>query len=159
MTGLDTRQLKVEIVRPALQALGLWSRAAENLVTGTALVESRAAYLRQVGGGPALGLWQMEPATHDDCWKNWLCAPARSRQATALRQMIGSLNPSAELMISNLLYAAGVARIRYQRVATPLPDATDAAGLSQYHKDFYNTPQGAADPLANVAFFSEAIAA
>lgn len=159
MTGLDTRQLKTEIVRPALQSIGLWSPAAENLLTGTALAESRAVYLRQVGGGPALGLWQMEPATHDDCWNNWLCSPGRSRQATALRQMIGYLNPSAGLMVSNLLYAAGVARVRYQRVRDPLPGATDAAGLSQYHKDFYNTLEGAADPTANVAFFAEAIAA
>ncbi|MEJ5142785.1 hypothetical protein [Gluconobacter albidus] len=159
MTGLDTRQLKLEIVRPALQAIGLWSPSAENLTTGTALAESRAVYLRQVGGGPAVGLWQMEPVTHDDCWENWLCAPGRSRQATALRQMIGYLSPSAGLMIGNLLYAAGMARIRYQRIPAPLPGATDAAGLSQYHKAHYNTAKGAADPVANVAFFAEAIAA
>ncbi|MCP1275049.1 hypothetical protein NKW43_15435 [Gluconobacter albidus] len=159
MTGLDLRQLKMEVVRPALQTVGLWSPSAENLVTGTALAESRVVYLRQVGGGPALGLWQMEPATHDDCWKNWLCTPGRSRQATALRQMIGCLEPSADLMVWNLKYAAGMARIQYQRVPAPLPRATDAAGLSQYHKDFYNTPGGAADPSANVVFFSEAISA
>ena len=158
MTGLDTRQLKIEIVRPALQAIGLWSLSAENLTTGTALAESRAVYLRQVGGGPALGLWQMEPATHDDCWNNWLCAPGRSRQSTALRQIIGHLKPSARLMIGNLLYAAGMARVRYQRVPAALPGATDAAGLSQYHKDFYNTAQGSADPVATVAFFAEAVA-
>lgn len=159
MIGLDVRQLKYEIVRPTLIALDLWSPAAENLLTGTALAESRAVYLRQVGGGPALGLWQMEPDTHDDCWNNWLCAPGRSRQATALRQIIGHLNPSAGLMIGNLLYAAGMARVRYQRVPASLPGATDAAGLSQYHKDFYNTALGAGDATANVAFFAEAIAA
>lgn len=65
--GLDVGQLKHLIVAPALAALGLGGDSAVNLVTGTALAESRAAYVRQLGGGPALGLWQMGPATHDDC--------------------------------------------------------------------------------------------
>src|SRR5258708_26545125 len=26
----------------------------------------------QLGGGPAVGLFQMEPTTHDDCWTNFL---------------------------------------------------------------------------------------
>ena len=40
--------------------------------SGTAAVESRmGTYLRQIGG-PALGIWQVEPATHLDCWDNWL---------------------------------------------------------------------------------------
>ncbi|MBR0560029.1 hypothetical protein [Neokomagataea anthophila] len=159
MMGLDVRQLKVDIVRPALSALGLWSSAAENLLVGTALAESRAVYVRQVGGGPALGLWQMEPATHDDCWLNFLNFPAQSRFATAVLAMIArDINP-VEQLVCNLRYACAMARVRYYRAQEPLPAATDAAGLSLYHKHHYNTAQGAANPQANVAFFAEAIAA
>ncbi|KXV18208.1 hypothetical protein [Gluconobacter oxydans] len=159
MSGLDVRQLKYEIVRPTLIALGLWSSAAENLLTGTALAESRAAYVRQVGGGPAVGLWQMEPATHDDCWTNFLNFPAQSRLATVCTRMRApDLSASAQL-VTNLRYACAMARIRFYRARDALPASTDAAGLSVYHKLHYNTAQGAADPVANVAFFAEAIAA
>lgn len=159
MTGLDVRQLKYEIVRPTLISMGLWSAAAENLLTGTALAESRAAYVKQVGGGPALGLWQMEPATHDDCWINFLRFPAQSRLATKLQAMLAPDLTRQQQLITNLRYACAMARIRFYRVRDALPVATDAAGLSAYHKAHYNTEQGAADPVANVAFFAEAIAA
>lgn len=53
------------VVRPVLRVMSAWSQPAEDLVMGTAAQESRLTYLRQLGGGPALGLWQMEPATHD----------------------------------------------------------------------------------------------
>ena len=49
--GLDLQQLRVDIVRRSLTHIGLWSQAAENLVLGTALTESRARYLRQLGTG------------------------------------------------------------------------------------------------------------
>ena len=159
MSGLNTRQLKTLIVTPTLQTLGLASPAAINLVTGTALAESRAAYLRQVGGGPALGLWQMEPATHDDCWTNFLDFPAQSRLATVCHRMrAADLDATAQL-VTNLRYACAMARIRFYRASKALPPATDAAGLSAYHKAYYNTTLGAADAAANVAFFAEAIAA
>lgn len=159
MTGLDVRQLKTEIVRPTLFAIDLWSLAAENLLTGTALAETRAAYVRQVGGGPALGLWQMEPATHDDCWQNFLRFPAQSRFATDIRAMLGGDISQVEQLVCNLRYACAMARIRYYRAQEPLPHATDATGLSAYHKAHYNTALGTADPTANVVFFAEAIAA
>jgi len=159
MTGLDVRQLKYEIVRPTLIALGLWSSAAENLLTGTALAESRAAYVRQVGGGPAVGLWQMEPATHDDCWKNFLNFPEQSHLAAICTRMLAPDLSAAAQLTTNLRYACAMARIRFYRASEALPPATDAAGLSAYHKAYYNTSLGAADAAANVAFFAKAIAA
>lgn len=159
MSGLNLTQLKNEIVRPTLDYLGLGGDAAVNLLTGTALAESDATYLRQIGGGPALGLWQMEPATHDDCWANFLRFPAQSRLATKLEAMLAPDLPRRQQLITNLRYACAMARIRFYRMRDALPAATDAAGLSAYHKVHYNTTQGAADPIANVAFFAEAIAA
>ena len=159
MSGLDTRQLKTLIVTPTLQALHLASPAAINLVTGTALAETRAAYVRQIGGGPALGLWQMEPATHDDCWTNFLNFPAQSHLATVCTRMRAPDLAATAQLVTNFRYACAMARIRFYRVREALPASTDAAGLSAYHKVHYNTAQGAADPAANVAFFAEAIAA
>ena len=44
------------VIRPALSKINLWSPSAEELVLGTAIVESGLTYLRQWGDGPALGL-------------------------------------------------------------------------------------------------------
>lgn len=159
MSGLNLTQLKKEIVRPTLDYLGLGGDAAVNLLTGTALAESDATYLRQIGGGPALGLWQMEPATHDDCWANFLRFPAQSRLATKLEAMLAPDLPRQQQLITNLRYACAMARIRFYRVRERLPAADDAAGMSQYHKRWYNSPLGAANALGNIPDFKAAIAA
>lgn len=78
MTGLNLSQFKSLIVRPALAGARLGGEAAVNLLTGTCLVESGLSWLEQIKG-PALGIAQMEPATHDDCWVNYL----RYQQDTA----------------------------------------------------------------------------
>lgn len=43
-----------------------------NQIYGTALVESNNKNVRQYGGGPALGYFQMEPATRKDIFTNYL---------------------------------------------------------------------------------------
>ena len=65
-------QMLALVIRPALEKLSLWSLSAEELVLGTAIVESGLTYLKQHGDGPALGLWQVEPATHDELYTNFL---------------------------------------------------------------------------------------
>ncbi|MFT8541652.1 hypothetical protein [Acetobacter sp.] len=159
MPGLDLAQFKALLVSPVLEQLELGGNAAVNLLTGTALVESGLVWLRQNGGGPALGLWQMEPATHDDIWRNFL--RFRPDLTSALRQVggAGAGVGSAELLVSNLAYACAMARIAYVRAPAQLPVATDSAGLSAYHKQFYNTLLGAADAQQNAALFARAIGA
>jgi len=158
-SGIDPKQLKHEIVIPTLTALGLAQPAAINLLTGTALVESAGVYLRQIGGGPALGLWQMEPATHDDCWVNFLNFPKQAAIRDTIEGMTAEAPSRCLQLIGNLRYACALARIRYYRVPEELPAAEDAVGLSAYHKKHYNTAQGAADALTNEAVFARAISA
>ncbi|MCE2576012.1 hypothetical protein [Komagataeibacter sp. FNDCR2] len=154
-TGLDVGQLKREIVLPTLQAIALDGPAAVNLLTGIALAESRAAYLRQFNG-PALGLWQMEPATHEDCWNNFLHATAQAALTPRIRTLL-SPEPRLRQLVSNLRYACAMARVQVFRAPAPLPPATDAAALSAYHKQFYNTALGAANAGANRTLFQAAI--
>jgi hypothetical protein len=140
--GIDTDQLRVEIVRPVLQYIGLHSVTAENLVLGTALVESHGGFLRQVGGGPALGLWQMEPRTHDDIWENYLdFHPVLSSRVGELFTAAPLTADSLEL-IGNLYYGAAMCRVHYRRVPAALPD-NSPHGLASYWKRYYNTPLGA----------------
>ncbi len=130
-----------EVVAPALTALDLDGPAARELLLGTALQESRLRNIPQAGG-PALGYFQMEPATHDDIWENFLAyRPDLAARVTAL---LPDGAPLPSDLLSYPLYAAAMARLLYARVAAPLPAAGDIAAQAAYYKRWYNTPEGAA---------------
>lgn len=138
---MDLEQLRELVIRPTLKHLGLWSLAAENLVLGTALVESKAEYLHQVRG-PALGIFQMEPATHDDIWENFL----KFRKDLALKvtelTTPAAITHGANEMVGNLYYATAMCRILYRRVREELPHEKDADGMARFYKRYYNTELG-----------------
>lgn len=141
---IDPRQFRELVIRPVLQASGLWSPAAENLLLGTALVESGLSWLKQRNDGPALGVYQMEPPTHDDLWLNLLRYKRDLRQKAVL--WATSANPSPEEMIGNLNYATIIARLHYLRDPAPLPAADDVVGMARYYKRVWNTDLGKATP-------------
>lgn len=136
---LDVVQFKKYVIQPALKAIGSYSPAAEELVLGTALQESRLQYLRQLGNGPARGVFQMEPATHDDIWKNYLkYKPDLAADVMALAHVRHS-----ESLTTDLLYAAAMCRIHYLRAPAALPEQGDYEGQAAYWKEYYNTYLGA----------------
>lgn len=140
------------IVRPVLQRLDRWSPAAENLLVGTAAMESGLRRLRQIGGGPGRGVYQIEPATHKDVWDNFLAF--RAGLAGEVRALASQrwfdLEPDRELD-GNLFYATAIVRVIYLRAQPPLPHPDDVMGLAQYWKAFYNTVEGAGHPADFVA--------
>ena len=132
-----------QIVHEANITIGLCSPAADDLVLGTGAQESHYQFVRQLGGGPALGYWQMEPATHDDCWESYLRYPVRYNLATKIKSLLNGDPPVANAMVTNPHYAAAMCRIRYLRVHEPLPNYGDVHAYAAYWKQFYNTPLGA----------------
>ncbi len=139
--SLDLRQVRANVIRPALQACGLWSEAAELLVFGTGVQESGFRYLVQIGGGPGRGFWQMEPATDDDIHETYLAYRAGLRglvEATMVPK-----TPRAEQLVWNLGYATVMCRIHYLRDPAPLPAADDLDAMGALWKRRYNTPSGA----------------
>ncbi len=140
---IDIDQFKEYVIDPTLETLGLYSVAASELLLGTAIQESRLTYLKQLGGGPALGVFQMEPATHDDLWENYL------KYHGDLAALVEDLThrgwqATARDMIRNLAYAVAMCRVHYLRVPEALPDAGDIEGHARYYKQYYNTPLGKA---------------
>ena len=123
------------------------------LLLGTAMVESNLTELQQGGNGPAMGLWQCEPATHDDCWVNYLAY--RPSMHGAFREL-AVFDPSPAQMRWNLVYACAMARLVYWRAREALPDL-DAYALAGYHKRHYNTELGATDVDHSVEHFRKAI--
>ena len=137
---MDPVVFRDTIVKPALMSMNRWSDAAEMLVMGTAAQESHLYYTRQIGGGPALGYFQMEPATHDDCWTNYINYRASLRSLImGIRTATGT--PSAAEMETDHKYAAAMCRVRYMRVAASIPLVP--RDMAAYWKQNYNTPLGA----------------
>lgn len=158
MPGVNLSQLNRYVVQPVLDAFGApWnSQAALILLLGTAVHESdAAAYLAQTDGGPALGAWQMEPFTHDDCWQNFLNYQPGLAASVRQFQVQGA---GAEQMAYNMAYACAMARVKYMRAQPPLPAADDFEGMAAYYKQFYNSDLGAAvlDPALVACFAASA---
>lgn len=137
--SIDVGQFREMVVRPVLQDLWSYTRAAEELLVGTALVESDLRYLRQLNGGPALGVYQMEPATHNDIVRNFLRYREPLRQGV-LRWSAGVFEVSQ--LAWNLAYATAMARVHYIRVREELPLHDDVPALAAYWKQWYNTRLG-----------------
>jgi len=150
MQGIDPKHLRTYVIRPALEAIGLQSEAAEELLLGTALQESLGGvFLHQGNNGPAVGIFQMEPRTHDDLWANYL-----AYRPLLLAKMQSLLMPGMtkqDQLAGNLFYAAAMARVLYLRAPDPLPQAGDIAAQAAFYKRWYNSPGGAATTDAYLA--------
>ena len=137
---LSVTHLQDWVIAPALDKLNLWSRSAEELVLGTAIVESGLTYIRQWGDGPALGLWQVEPSTQNDLYTNFLhYRPELGGKLIELRAAGLSLD---ENLATNLMYGAAVCRLCYYCKSEPPPEAGDLEGQGEYWQTHYNTPLG-----------------
>jgi hypothetical protein len=157
--SLDPGQLLKYVVRPSLQALGLPGGVlAEKLVLGTACQESHLQYLHQLGKGPALSLWQIEPVTAMDT--------LRRAPTTALDRLEGMvpgvlplqsrgtlLGPLIDQLPGNLYFGAAMCRLVYYMKpfsGWALPAyISDRLRTSEMDwcagiwKRWYNTPKGA----------------
>lgn len=145
---INKTQLRT-VVREVLTVLNLHSQSAEDLILGTIAQESQfGTYLYQLGNGPALGICQMEPATHNDIWNNYLkykpdvANLVRSYALTSGPFATSNSFPSAKQMVGNLYYAIAMCRIHYLRIKAPLPQAGDINGYAAYWKKYYNTVLG-----------------
>lgn len=157
---MNPAQVREYVVRPALQRVGLWTPAAEQLVFGTGLVESEYKWLDQTtpGPGPAYGPWQMEERTHDDIWANYLAYQTDLNDALVRMAGFGIVTkPPVIALHGNLFYGAAMCRVYYRRVKAALPAAGDAAGMAAYWKVHYNTAQGAGTIDRAIPYFRQAV--
>ena len=149
---LNPAHVRALVVRPTLEAMEMWSPAAEELLMGTAMQESHLRHLHQLGAGPAVGLYQMEPATaHDIVHRYLLTRSGIEARFESAFQVVNShdidwrevaIEAVAMKLISDLRFATAMCRMRYFMVPAPLPAADDVPGLAAYWKRHYNTPAG-----------------
>jgi type VI secretion system secreted protein VgrG len=150
---IDFNQFKEHVVVPTLEYLDSeipYSEEAVDLLMMTCAHESRGGkYLRQkgmTGIEGAFGVYQMEMATHDDIYQNFL--HFRKGLIFKIDDLCGTdgVIPQFDLT-TNLAYATAMARVHYWRVAEALPskdDTTYLDKLGDYAKAYYNTHLGKA---------------
>jgi len=148
--------IRTNIIRPALEAIGEWSPEAEELIYGTGQQESRYKHRRQliknkegklVPRGRARGYFQMEPATFRD-HVDWMMGRGhyqgerpRTKYLEGIRKLNGGKDPTLDDVQLNDKVAAAMARIHYKRRPGAIPK--DTLGQAQYWKKHYNTYLGA----------------
>jgi hypothetical protein len=127
--------------------MGMWSESAENLLMGTAAQESHLGhYIKQVGKGPALGIYQCEPATHQDVY-NYLRNNEFRLFGNALPHKLRPIGlVDHNRLVYDLRYATMICRLHYYRAPKALPEADDIEGMASYWKRFYNSSLGKGKP-------------
>lgn len=155
-------QLRDLIAHPVLQFLDgaqcaiPFRTEALQLLMGTAMQESQCGtYLHQLNG-PALGVWQMEPATEKDIWTNFLDFHPSMRMAVS-KLIVPGTDRTGQL-VGNLYYGAAMARVRYARAPEPLPAPGDIAAQAAYYVKNYNAG-GAATVAEYMANWEKLVAA
>lgn len=143
MTSNELRNLIEEVLRqlatlPSYPSIN--RKEAVELLMGTCAQESHLGkYRKQIGGGPALGIYQMEPATFDDIVENYLSfnpsLKSKIMEASGVREL------KAGDLVNNDKLSTCMARVHYLRVKEAIPSSLD--GQARYWKKYYNTPLGA----------------
>jgi hypothetical protein len=150
---LDQKQLRSLIIQPVLHAMSLYSIEAEDLLVGTCAEETGGTFLIQkTDEDPylsmkqntfALGIYQMEPRTHNDIWKNYM--PSHPKIVNDLMQVcMFSKKPDSSMLVYNLYYATAMARVFYLRCNEPIPATLELQSI--YYKTYWNTSEGKSTP-------------
>tara|TARA_B100001250_G_scaffold414497_1_gene453257 strand:+ start:1390 stop:1857 length:468 start_codon:yes stop_codon:yes gene_type:complete len=132
-----------EIVEYALYKIDSYSDDALAMVVRTGMAESGYRALKGYGdGNPAIGFFQIEPATLHDMIDNYI--KYRSHYEIALIDLGMKLNKE-DLLISvksNIAVQAALCRLHYRRDRHAIPSWDDLESQGKYWKRVYNTNEG-----------------
>lgn len=136
------------IIKPSLAQLALIkpkadSPASRQFMLAVAAIESRCGeYFKQLGNGPALGIWQVEPATSDDVYYNYLAN--RQDLLKCIESMkVEIWQTGVQQHIVSPMYNCAIARMCVYRQADPMPDFGDRDAMWSLYKKYFNSSKGA----------------
>ena len=120
------------------------------LMVGTVAAESGFVTRYQIGGGPARGIFQIEPATSRDNYENYLRFAKQKQRYRKLMQICFDLGsapffvPSDEniehLLTVNDTFSTIHARIKYLRDPHAIPQKLKP--IAEYYTRVFNTAEG-----------------
>lgn len=112
--GICGTELLEFIIRPTLRRLGVFAPAAENLLLGTAAVQSNMGFY--LSGAQGIGVFGIDPDSHQAVWDEYLAfnedLASEIRGFASQHEFLKA--PHAELAC-NLRYATAIAWMMYQR--------------------------------------------
>ena len=129
-----------DIIEWSLKKMDLYSKDAADLVYKTGNAETSYKHLKQMGDGPALGFWQVEPATLIDTIDNYV--KYRPKLEKGLISLGYDRRDIEMRVMSNIALQVAFCRLKYRRDKYPLPKANDLQGQAECWKRVYNTHLG-----------------
>ena len=131
-----------EIVEYSLYKIDSYSDDALALVVRTGMAESGYRALKGYGeGNPAIGFWQIEPATLNDMITNYIHYRSHYKKNLISLGMNFEKDTIMSVM-SNMAVQAALCRLHYRRDKDPIPSWDDLEGQASYWKQVYNTVKG-----------------
>ena len=116
-------------IAETLNEMNRYSPEAVELLFMIAAHESKLGkYRRQIGGGPALGIYQIEPVTHDSIWDNCDSIYMLAKQMNIVRNV--------DALVNDDRYSTFVARCYLLMDKKPLPKTPEA--MAKYCKSYWN---------------------
>tara|TARA_R100001082_G_C4358750_1_gene158246 strand:- start:504 stop:947 length:444 start_codon:yes stop_codon:yes gene_type:complete len=129
-----------QIIDWTLHELDMHSDDAVELIYRTGMAETKYKHLIQMGGGPAVGFFQCEPATMHDIIENY--ASYRPNIMTKL-YALGYDEKDAEMrMMGSIPLQVAFCRLKYRRDKHSIPASDDIEAQGKYWKRVYNTELG-----------------
>lgn len=145
---IRSAQLRSYIIQPALKAMGEYSIDIEEMLVAISAQETCGGTFLKQQEGSALGIFQMEPGTHDSIWKHYLSTHDGTIPNNIGLKILKACKylamPSADTMIYNLWYATIMARAFWLDVHEPIPAHNDLNAIWLQYKKYWNTPDGKA---------------
>lgn len=127
---MNVSELREQIIGPTLKYLGINSSVAEELLLGTAALESKLNPLCQDDDG--LGIYQITPEQHRQIWDQYLAfKPDLASKVRGLASQHRFLQDPDKELSWNLSYATAIAWLIYQREEIVLPKNSDVHHLGQ----------------------------
>ena len=143
---IDSIHLR-RLIQDVLITMNLNSRSAIELLMLTTAQESHCGtYLEQIGGGPALGIFQMEPNAYADIFNSYL--KYKPKLQNKVMQFIAPYDYVSDQikdmnLRGNILLQIAMARVHYLRFSERLPYYKDIEAIARYWKKYWNTELGA----------------
>lgn len=123
-----------------------YSEDAVDLLLMIACHESLCGKWTKQVNGPALGVYQMEPFTHDDVYRTFISKSQKLDFAVSKfvpsSQTLRNKKSHAELLQTDVRYATVMARVFFMRFKEPIPDSDYKRAI--YAKKYWNTEAGKA---------------
>ena len=123
-----------------LQTMDMYSKDAFCMVMRTGMAETGFRHLTQMGDGPALGFFQVEPKTIMDTMDNYV--NYRPKIEECLCELGYADSEVAYRVTSNIALQVAFCRLKYRRDKKAIPPASDLEGQAKYWKRVYNTRLG-----------------